>query len=307
MSDDAMIVQEVATRDGFQIEPTFVETPDKIALIDALSAAGFSRIEVSSFVSPRAVPTLRDAAEVFAGIARRPGTVYVALVPNPKGAERAVAAGADEINLVASVSETHNRANMGMGVEASLEGFARIMETVRGERVSTNATVATAFGCPFEGAQPADTVLAQVERYLELGIGGVTLADTTGMANPRQVEALVARALDLVPAERLTLHFHNTRGLGLANVLAAYRAGARRFDAALGGLGGCPFAPGATGNICTEDLVSMAHEMGIGTGLDLDALIGLSRDLPRLVGHDVPGQVAKAGRPCDLHPVPRAA
>jgi len=174
MSDDAMIVQEVATRDGFQIEPTFVETPDKIALIDALSAAGFTRIEVSSFVSPRAVPTLRDAAEVFAGIARRPGTVYVALVPNPKGAERAVAAGADEINLVASVSGTHNRANMGMGVEASLQGFARIMQTVRGERVSTNATVATAFGCPFEGPQPAEAVMRQVERYLALGIGGVT-------------------------------------------------------------------------------------------------------------------------------------
>ena len=304
---EAMLIQEVAARDGFQIEPAYVETSDKIALIDALSAAGFSRIEVSSFVSPKAVPALRDAAEVFAGIARRPGTVYVALVPNPKGAERALAAEVDEINLVASVSETHNRANMGMTPAASIAGFARIMETVRGAALSTNATVATAFGCPFEGAQPADAVMAQVERYRALGIQGVTLADTTGMANPRQVERLVARALQAVPAERLTLHFHNTRGLGLANVLAAYAAGARRFDAALGGLGGCPFAPGATGNVCTEDLVSMAHEMGIATNLDLDALLGLSRGLPRLVGHDVPGQVAKAGRPCDLHPVPRAA
>jgi hydroxymethylglutaryl-CoA lyase len=307
MTETAMLIQEVATRDGFQIEPRYVETAEKIRLIDALSAAGFSRIEVSSFVSPKAVPALRDAAEVFAGIARRPGTVYVALVPNPKGAERALAAGVGEVNLVASVSETHNRANMGMSPEASIEGFGRIMETVKGTPVSTNATVATAFGCPFEGDQPADKVMAQVERYLALGIAGVTLADTTGMANPRQVERLVARALAIVPDERLTLHFHNTRGLGLANVLAAYGAGARRFDAALGGLGGCPFAPGATGNICTEDLVSMAHEMGIETGLDLEALLGLSRDLPRLVGHDVPGQVAKAGRPCDLHPVPQAA
>lgn len=304
---ETMVIQEVATRDGFQIEPRYVETADKIALIDALSAAGFSRIEVSSFVSPKAVPALRDAAEVFAGIARRPGTVYVALVPNPRGAERALAAKVDEVNLVASVSETHNRANMGMTPDASIEGFARIMETVRGAAISTNATVATAFGCPFEGDQSADKVMRQVERYRALDIRGVTLADTTGMANPRQVEDLVGRALSIVPAEQLTLHFHNTRGLGLANVLAAYRAGARRFDAALGGLGGCPFAPGATGNICTEDLVSMAHEMGIATGLDLDALIGLSRDLPRLVGHDVPGQVAKAGRPCDLHPVPQAA
>lgn len=304
---ETMQIQEVATRDGFQIEPAYVETADKIALIDALSAAGFPRIEVSSFVSPKAVPALRDAAEVFAGIARRPGTIYVALVPNPKGAERALAAGVDEVNLVASVSETHNRANMGMSPADSIAGFGRIMEILRGSGVSTNATVATAFGCPFEGDQPADTVMRQVERYRALGIEGVTLADTTGMANPRQVESLVARALRVVPAEDLTLHFHNTRGLGLANVLAAYQAGARRFDAALGGLGGCPFAPGATGNICTEDLASMAHEMGIATGLDLDALIRLSRDLPRLVGHDGPGQVAKAGRPCDLHPVPRAA
>lgn len=307
MSTNTMLVQEVATRDGFQIEPVYVETADKIALIDALSAAGFSRIEVSSFVSPKAVPALRDAAEVFAGIARRPGTVYVALVPNLKGAERALAAGVDEINLVASVSETHNRANMGMSPAASIEGFAHIMKAMDASRIAINATVATAFGCPFEGDQSAEKVIAQVERYLALGIEAVTLADTTGMANPRQVERMVTRALAIVPAERLTLHFHNTRGLGLANVLAAHGAGARRFDAALGGLGGCPFAPGATGNICTEDLVSMAHEMGIATGLDLEALIGLSRDLPRLVGHDVPGQVAKAGRPCDLHPAPIAA
>ncbi|MDH2313208.1 hydroxymethylglutaryl-CoA lyase [Methylobacterium brachiatum] len=307
MSDATMLVQDVAPRDGLQIEAAWVETADKIALVDALSDAGFSRIEVSSFVSPKAVPALRDAAELFAGIRRRPGTVYVALVPNPKGAERALAAKVDEINLVASVSETHNRANMGMSPDDSIAGFARIMETVTGASVLTNATVATAFGCPFEGDQPVDKVIAQVERYRSLGITGVTLADTTGMANPRQVERLVARVLAIVPAEHLTLHFHNTRGVGLANVLAAWQAGARRFDAALGGLGGCPFAPGATGNICTEDLVSMAHEMGIRTGLDLPALIALSRDLPRLVGHEVPGQVAKAGRPCDLHPVPRAA
>ncbi|WP_420865534.1 hydroxymethylglutaryl-CoA lyase [Methylobacterium indicum] len=300
---DRIFVQEVATRDGFQIEPVFVPTPEKIRLIDALSAAGFTRIEVSSFVSPKAVPALADAAEVFSGIARRPGTTYVALVPNPKGAERALAARADEINLVASVSETHNRANMGMTPEASIRGFAAILETVRGQ-VSVNATAATAFGCPFEGIEPEDKVLAQVERYLALGVDGVTLADTTGMANPRQVARLVARVLPLVGPERLTLHFHNTRGCGLANVLAAFDAGARRFDAALGGLGGCPFAPGATGNICTEDLVSMAEEMGLTTGLDLDALLALSRDLPRLVGHDVPGQVAKAGRPLDLHPAP---
>ncbi|KAB1070295.1 hydroxymethylglutaryl-CoA lyase [Methylobacterium planeticum] len=304
LTAETLIVQEVAPRDGLQIEPVFVPTEAKIALVDALSAAGFTRIEVSSFVSPKAVPALRDAAEVFAGIARRPGTVYVALVPNLKGAERALAAGADEINLVMSASETHNRANMGMSCEASLEAFGHMVAAARGTRATINATIATAFGCPFEGPQAVEKVEALVARYGDLGVDGVTLADTTGMANPRQVADLVRRTLARVPAERLTLHVHNTRGAGIANVLAAHGAGARRFDAALGGLGGCPFAPGATGNVCTEDLVSLCHEMGLETGLDLAALIGLARGLPALVGHEVPGQVAKAGRPCDLHPAP---
>ncbi len=301
---DRLLVQEVGPRDGLQIEPVFVETADKIHLVDELAAAGFTRIEVSSFVSPRHVPALRDAAAVFAGIARRPGTIFVALVPNPKGAERALAARADELNLVMSASETHNRANMGLTHEASLAGFAEIASMARGTGVSLNATVATAFGCPFEGRQAEDKIEAIVARYLALGVDGITLADTTGMANPRQVAQLVRRALGQVPAAQLTLHFHNTRGLGLANVVAAFEAGARRFDAALGGLGGCPFAPGASGNICTEDLASMAAEMGIATGLDVDALLALSRGLPALIGHDVFGQVVKAGRPGVLHPAP---
>ncbi|MGS0943072.1 MULTISPECIES: hydroxymethylglutaryl-CoA lyase [Pseudomonas] len=302
---DRLIVQEVAPRDGLQIEPRWVETPDKIALIDRLSQAGFSRIEAGSFVSPKAVPMLRDGEAVFTGIKRQPGTVYVALVPNLKGAERALAAGADELNLVLSASQSHNRANMRMTREASLAGFGDIVERVRGA-VGLNGTVATAFGCPFEGAIDEEVVLRLVDTYLEMGMTGVTLADTTGMANPRQVYALVRQVLTRLPAASLTLHFHNTRGLGLANVLAAYEAGARRFDAALGGLGGCPFAPGASGNICTEDLVNLCVEMGIPTGLDLAFLITLSRTLPSLLGHDLPGQIAKAGRNCDLHPLPAA-
>lgn len=299
-----MVIQEVAPRDGLQIEPTWVETREKIRLVDSLSALGFRRIEVSSFVSPRAVPALRDAAEVFARIIRQPGTVYTALVPNRKGAEFALAARADELNFVMSASETHNLANMNMTRERSLAALAEIVNPAREAGALVNATVATAFGCPFEGTQPLDRVIEIVRRYLDLGADGVTLADTTGMANPRQVSRLVAEALRLIPASRLTLHFHNTRGLGLANALAAHDAGARRFDAALGGLGGCPFAPGATGNVCTEDLVNLCHEVGLTTGIDLDRLIVLSRQLPGLVGHDVPGQVAKAGRPLDLHPVP---
>ncbi|MDR5828522.1 hydroxymethylglutaryl-CoA lyase [Caballeronia sp. LP006] len=304
MNDDRLLVQEVAPRDGLQIESKWVETADKIALIDGLSACGFTRIEAGSFVSPKAIPALRDGEAVFKGIERQEGVIYVALVPNVKGAQRALDANADELNLVMSASQTHNRANMRMSCEASLEGFGDIVALAQGTKAMLNATVATAFGCPFEGHIDEDRVVSIVRAYRELGIDGITLADTTGMANPRQVARLVTRVLEQVPASALTLHFHNTRGLGLANVLAAYNAGARRFDAALGGLGGCPFAPGASGNICSEDLVNMCDEMGIPTGVDLQKLITLSRTLPALVGHDVPGQVAKAGRNCDLHPVP---
>ena len=302
---ERLIVQEVAPRDGLQIEPSWVATDDKVALIDQLSACGFSRIEAGSFVSPKAIPALRDGAEVFARMRRQPGVVYVALIPNLKGAQRALQAGADELNLVMSASQTHNRANMRMACEDSLAAFADIVALTRGTQVSLNGTVATAFGCPFEGKIDEARVLAIIDQYLALGVGGITLADTTGMANPRQVAQLVERVLLRVPASRLTLHFHNTRGLGLANVLAAYEAGARRFDAALGGLGGCPFAPGASGNICTEDLVNLCEEVGIETGIDLPKLIALSRRLPALLGHEVPGQVAKAGRNSDLHAAPR--
>jgi hydroxymethylglutaryl-CoA lyase len=301
---DKLIVQEVAPRDGLQIEPTWVETADKIALIDQLSTAGFTRIEAGSFVSPKAIPALRDGEAVFTQIQRREGVIFVALVPNVKGAERALNARAGELNLVMSASQTHNRANMRMSCEASLDAFGDIVRLAKHFPVSLNATVATAFGCPFEGKIDEDRVVSIVETYREMGIDGITLADTTGMANPRQVARLVKRVLQRVPADALTLHFHNTRGLGLANVLAAYEAGARRFDAALGGLGGCPFAPGASGNICTEDLVNMCDEIGIPTGIDLQKLIALSRTLPALLGHDVPGQLMKAGRNCDVHPVP---
>ncbi|MBW5282130.1 hydroxymethylglutaryl-CoA lyase [Burkholderia gladioli] len=304
MASDTLVVQEVSPRDGLQIEPKWVETADKIALIDSLSQLGFTRIEAGSFVSPKAIPALRDGDEVFRGIRRVPGVTYVALIPNAKGAERALAARADELNLVMSASQTHNRANMRMSCENSLAGFGDIVGLVQGARVSLNGTVATAFGCPFEGRIDDNRVLHLVDAYRELDIGGITLADTTGMANPRQVTRLVARVLDLVPASALTLHFHDTRGLGLANVLAAYEAGARRFDASLGGLGGCPFAPGASGNICTEDLVNLCDEMEIPNTIDLARLLPLSRTLPALVGHEVPGQVAKAGRNTDLHPAP---
>ena len=228
----------------------------------------------------------------------------MALIPNLKGAQRAIESRADELNLVMSASQTHNLANMRMRCEASLAAFADVARFAAEHPVRLNASIATTFGCPFEGKIDEDRVLQIVEAYQTLGIQGISLADTTGMANPRQVTRLVKRVLQRVSARDLTLHFHNTRGLGLCNVLAAYDAGARRFDAALGGLGGCPFAPGASGNICTEDLVNLCDEVGIHTGIDLPHLLQLSRRLPALLGHELPGQVVKAGRNCDLHPPP---
>ncbi len=291
---EPLIVQEVSPRDGLQIEPTWVETADKIALIDQLSLAGFSRIEAGSFVSPKAIPALRDGEQVFHGIERKAGVIYVALIPNLKGAQRAIESRADELNLVMSASQTHNLANMRMRCEASLAAFAEVVRFAADHPVRLNGSIATTFGCPFEGKVDEDRVLQIVQAYRELGIQGITLADTTGMANPRQVQRLVKRVLQHVPVSDLTLHFHNTRGLGLCNVLAAYEAGARRFDAALGGLGGCPFAPGASGNICTEDLVNLCEEVGIHTGIDLPHLLTLSRRLPALLGHELPGQVVKS-------------
>ncbi|WP_416137969.1 hydroxymethylglutaryl-CoA lyase [Halomonas sp. HK25] len=301
-------INEVAPRDGFQIEATFVPTADKIRLIDALSATGLARIEATSFVSPKAVPQLRDAAEVVTGIQRRPGVGITVLVPNLKGAERALACGVDEVNLVMSASDSHGLANLRMTPDQSLEQFAAILEVVRahprGAEVFVNASLSTSFGCPFEGEVPEARVLDLVARQLALGVQGVTLCDTTGMANPGQVARLCEAALTRFPDTPFTLHFHNTRGMGLANALAAWQTGITRFDASLGGIGGCPYAPGATGNVCTEDLVHMFEQMGVPTGVDLDPLLAASVMLPELVGHDTPGQVVKAGKADRRYPMP---
>ncbi|MDR5906212.1 hydroxymethylglutaryl-CoA lyase [Franzmannia qiaohouensis] len=301
-------INEVAPRDGLQIEAEFVPTADKIGLIDALSATGLARIEATSFVSPKAIPQLRDAAEVVTTIQRRPGVGITVLVPNVKGAERALACHVDEVNLVMSASESHGLANLRMTPTQSLEQFAAIVETVRaqpqGREVFINASLSTTFGCPFEGEVPEARVLDLVERQLALGVQGVSLCDTTGMANPAQVRRLCEAVLARFPETPFTLHFHNTRGMGLANALAAWQAGITRFDASLGGLGGCPYAPGATGNVCSEDLVHMFEAMGVSTGVDLDALLKVSASLPGLIGHDTPGQVAKAGKADRRYPMP---
>ena len=296
-------IQEVSARDGFQMELTFVPTARKIDFIDKLSGTGLAKIEVTSFASPKAIPALADAETVLSGIRRVPGVEYAALVPNLRGCERALSSGVDEINLVMSVSESHNFANLRMHCEQSLAQFEGIVRRARDD-VHINASLSTAFGCPFEGHIEPSRVLELTDRLVRLGIGRVSLCDTTGIANPSQVQRLFAQIKSRWPDIEFTAHFHNTRGMGLANALAALEAGIDRFDASLGGLGGCPFAPGATGNVCTEDLVHMLDGMGYETGVDLDALLLIAADLPGLVGHEVPGQVLKAGRSTRRDPVP---
>ena len=294
---------EVVTRDGFQIEPEFIPTDDKIALIDALSQCGYAKIEATSFTSPKAIPMLRDAEEVMGRIQRAPGVEYTVLVPNLRGAERALESRADELNLVMSTSETHNLANLRMGREKSFEALAAVVKHVDG-RTPINVSLSTCFGCPMEGDVPAAEVLRFARRFADLGVRGLTICDTTGMAHPAQVLDLVELLQQALPQTELTLHFHNTRGMGLANVLAAVQGGIIRFDGSLGGLGGCPYAPGASGNICSEDAIHMLGAMGYNTGINLDRLLQVARALPNVVGHAGPGQLAKAGRITDLHPAP---
>jgi len=303
-------VNDVAVRDGFQIEKQFVPTATKVELINQLSRTGLHKIEVTSFVSPKAVPMLADANDVLGGIERVPGVVYEALVPNIRGAQNAaaVAKKPDELNGVVSASETHNRANINRTHEQSLSEMPTMVKVAHEAGMKITMSLSTTFGCPFEGRVHEDVVLDFVARFRELGFDGISLADTTGMANPRQVAELTARVLERFPPPSetyYTLHFHNTRGMGLANVVAGIEAGVRSFDGSVSGLGGCPFAPGATGNICTEDLVNMLEDMGYDTRVDLAKLLAVARRIPVIVGHDVPGQVMKAGQTLELHPPPR--
>ena len=302
-------INDVAVRDGFQIDKNIISTETKIALIDSLSATGIAKIEVTSFVHPKLVPNMADAVEVLTNIKRSADVTYSVLVPNLKGMERAIATHnlhgrIDEVNVVMSASETHNRANVNRTGDESFADFAIMVSLAKQAGIRINGTVSTAFGCPFEGHVPEQRVLAFAQRYVDLGFDGVTLADTTGMANPAQVERLSSDALSLLSATAFTLHFHNTRGMGLANVVAGIRAGIVSYDASLAGLGGCPFAPGATGNICTEDMVNMLEDMNFDTGVDLDKLLAVAVKMPLIVGHEVTGQVMRAGKTMHLHPVP---
>jgi hydroxymethylglutaryl-CoA lyase len=309
MNPTRLYINDVAVRDGFQIEKQFVPTATKIELVNQLARTGLHKIEVTSFVSAKAVPALADANDVLAGIDRVPGVVYVALVPNLRGVRNAADTPRkpDEINAVISASETHNRANINRTHEQSLAELPEMVKGAHAAGMKITMSLSTTFGCPFEGHVHEDVVMDFVARFRELGFDGISLADTTGMANPRQVRELTRKVMQAFPPPNdtfYTLHFHNTRGMGLANVVAGIDAGVRSFDGSVSGLGGCPFAPGATGNICTEDMVNMLEDMGYDTRVDLAKLLAVARRIPAVVGHDTPGQVMKAGQTLELHDPP---
>ena len=303
-SPKRIYIQEVVTRDGFQAESTFIPTEEKIALINRLSRAGYAKIEVSSFTSPKAIPMLADAEAVMKGIYREPGVEYTVLIPNLKGAERALTVGVDEFNLVMSVSETHNQANLKMGREDSFQGLVSVIELAHANKTAVNISLSTSFGCPMSGITTLAEFMSWVDRFANLGVRGITICDTTGMANPAQVQAICEATQAKYPKLQWTLHFHNTRGMGLANALAAVNSGIDRFDSSLGGLGGCPYAPGATGNICTEELVHMFDLMGFDTNMQIDALLECSKDLQTLIGRVLPSQLLMAGKVDRLYEAP---
>lgn len=281
----AVTVVEVGPRDGLQNESALIPTADKVAFVDRLSASGLREIEVSAFVSPKWIPQLADAAGVFGGIARRPGIRYSALVPNMAGLERAIAAGVTDVAIFAAASETFSLKNTNRGIEASFVTYREVTSAALGAGLRVRAYLSTAFGCPFEGEVPADRVVALTMRLLELGVYEVAVSDTIGAAHPGQVRALLPRVLAAAPASRLALHFHDTRGMALANVLAALDFGIATFDASAGGLGGCPYAPGASGNLATEDLLSMLHGLGIETGVNVDAVSDAARGIAPHLSH----------------------
>lgn len=297
-------INEVSTRDGFQMESVFIPTPDKIRFIDQLAALGYSRIEATSFTSPKAIPALADAEDVMRGITRVPGVVYTVLVPNVRGAHRAAECGADEFNLVMSASETHNLANLHMTREHSFRQLAQVAGLAVSSGIPVNVSLSCAFGCPMQGDIPSPVVHEWVQRFVDIGVNAITLCDTTGMAFPTQVQALCRSVRAAHPGLALTAHFHNTRSMGLVNVVAAIEAGVTRFDMSLGGVGGCPYAPGASGNVATEDVVHMLQCMGYETGMNFEGLLQASAVLEQLVGHPLASQLPRAGHRLTRHEPP---
>ncbi len=296
-------IREVGPRDGFQNEPETIATADKVRLIDMLTGTGLRRIEVTSFVRPDVIPQLADAEQVLASVERRDGVALSVLIPNERGLERALESRDrfDEISVFLSASETHNRRNVNRSIEESMAGLERTLATASAAGLRCEGVIATSFGCPYEGRVPPQRVFEIAERLTAAGCAEVGFGDTTGMANPRQVREFFAAARERLSGPELTAHFHNTRGQGLANVLAALEEGVDSFEASFGELGGCPVPPGSTGNVSSEDVVSMLHEMGVETGIDLPRLIEASGAAQEVLGRPLGAHVLRAG-PVDWHP-----
>lgn len=291
---ERVTVYEVGPRDGLQNEARQIPTADKIAFIDALSASGLGAIEITSFVSPKWIPQLADAAEVARGIRRADGVHYTALVPNRRGLDNAIAAGMKEVAVFMSASETHNKKNINKTIAETLVKFEDTVGPARDAGLKVRAYVSTVFGCPYEGDVDPEVVVSLSQTLVDMGVYELSLGDTIGVANPRQVERVLDRLLEDLPVGKLAVHFHDTQGTALANCTVALTRGISTIDASVGGLGGCPYAPGASGNLATEDVVAMLHAMGIETGIDLDKLVEASRLAGSQVGHELPSKYLKA-------------
>jgi hydroxymethylglutaryl-CoA lyase len=287
-------IYEVGPRDGLQNEPRTIPTADKVAFIDQLSRTGLTKIEITSFVNPRWIPQLADAGQVSQAIERRPNVEYSCLVPNKQGLERALGAGMREVAVFLSASETHNKKNVNKTIAETLTAFEEVIAPAKAAGARVRAYVSTVFGCPYEGPVDPARVIALVKELRERGVYQVSLGDTIGVGTPRQVSSVLEQVLAIAPIEEIAVHFHDTRGTALANVLVAVGLGITTVDSAIGGLGGCPYAPGASGNLATEDVVYMLHGMGIETGVDLDALVACSSRVAALVGHELPSKYLKA-------------
>jgi len=291
----AVRIREVGPRDGIQSEKAQVATADKVRLIDALSETGLAFIEAVSFVSPKAIPNMADAREVWEGIDRKPGVFYSALVPNRRGAETAVECGVDGIQVFIAATDSYNLKNVNRTVKESLPNVKEVVDVASAAGIPVEGTISTAFGCPYEGDVPPERVVEVSRWVMDCGISTISYGDTTGMATPRRVGDLIEAIRGSLPDLGLNMHFHDTRGTGLANVLTALELGVDYFDASIGGMGGSPYAEGATGNIATEDLVHMLEDMGIGTGVDLARLIEAGRLAQTFIQGELPGKVLRAG------------
>ena len=292
---------EVGPRDGFQMEEVFIPTDKKVEIINAISNTGIRKIETTSFVNPKVIPQMSDAAQVMERIVRVPGVRYTALIPNVRGAERALEASVDGLRLVICASEKYNQRNVGQSIEESLQEFERVLNLVSEYKTPIDVAVGLSFGCPLEGDVPVDQILRLIRRLRDMGFQEVTIADSVGVANPHQVREMMRQLLDQFPSITFALHFHDTRGLGLANVLAGLEEGVAIFDSSIGGIGGCPVVPGATGNIATEDLVNMLNEMRLETGVDTDKVMACSRIVQEFFDRTLPSHVLQAGTRYQLY------